>query len=238
MPETYFIRRAVIQLDTAEPEYRWQDDAACAFQPHTLFEIAAFDDRIAEGIVPKGSDPSNELTRLNLANFERAKEICNTCPVWHLCYLEADESDFEQTVRAGITPTLFNPNLAGRNRVVAKPKVPKIKPVSLIKAYCCSKGHYNWAHYKTGKRRCRTCNILKHRKNREAERLARTGSTKKTNNRQHATFERGVTCKHGHDEWCQYTRTKRGKEYVSNICVPCKKNAAQRMRDRGAKLDA
>jgi hypothetical protein len=130
-----------------EPEFQWQEDAACRFQPYTLFEIAGNDSKISEGLTEV------EVKDLNDANFKRAKEICNTCPVWDMCYTTAELSDFDWSVRAGILPGRYNPNPKGRP--------PQGVPFKASEDGRCSKGHDAWKVYPDGHRRCRTCKNLR-----------------------------------------------------------------------------
>lgn len=195
-------------FETEKP-YNWREDAACAFQPHTLFEIASSNDPIAEGIVPEGSDPQNELTALNANNFKRAQEICNTCPVWHECYTNAALDDFQWTVRAGILPTKFNSNLQGR------PKTAALKKVSLIHGATpggkyCSKGHCNWYNKPNGERVCRTC-----KQDKDVERRPRVG----------VKVDPSKPCdKCGTKNW----RSRVGQG--GHICRTCKANKAKETR--------
>lgn len=100
----------------SEPEYIWQDDAACAFFPPSMFELADSDSQIAEGMA------EHEIKDLNSTNFEAAKKVCDRCPVWHLCYQEAQPSDFGTTMRAGIIPLRHTPVPRGRPATVRAPQ--------------------------------------------------------------------------------------------------------------------
>ncbi len=258
MPETYFIRKAVVQLDTAEQEYIWQDDAACAFQPPELFEIASFDSPISQGIDPEGDDPVAAIRDLNSQNFKRAQEICNTCPVWHLCYTEAALDDFDWTVRAGIKPALFNEGQRGRPRAdcgecsgprnswdktrkswYCKPcrnatraawrakLADEAAKVSLVKAYCCSRGHYNWTPRKSGGRRCQTCAAARQREYKAAARKDKPAS------RRTEAVSIGQTCVHGHDEWSIRIEVRKdGTESKRHTCRPCKRRSEKEARER------
>lgn len=88
--------------------YIWQDDAACAFQPPTLFEIARWGDPVTEGL------EAGQLHSLNVENLKAAKKVCDSCPVWHECYSSADPTDFRETMRAGIMPINFQVAPQGR----------------------------------------------------------------------------------------------------------------------------
>lgn len=157
-----------------EKEYIWQDDAACAFQPHTLFEVAGMDSPIAQGL------SEDELLDLNEENLKAGKKFCDTCPVWHLCYGSAREVDFAETMRAGILPTRMGAVLTGAYKAVADP---------------CSEGHENWKYPANKARYCGTCKV-------EYNKARRAGEPGKGHKRTIIPGEtRGVECKYGHDDW-------------------------------------
>jgi hypothetical protein len=119
--------------------YIWQDDAACAFHPYSMFEVAFQGDPVAEGLTV------NEIHDLNQANLEAAQKVCNTCPVRDLCYSSARPEDFNDTMRAGIMPTRFNMTPHGR---------PKAAPAKLLKndpTEPCASGHNEWRKRPEGK---------------------------------------------------------------------------------------
>lgn len=135
-PIGYYLKGREMPFDL-DSEFMWQEDAACRFLPWSMFEIASSGDAIAEDMT------EGEIKDLNATNFEAAKKACNKCPVFTECYTSADEADFEWTVRAGITPTRFNPTRQGR---------PK-NPISLIRPKGYKKA--NNPH-----RPCRKCNEM------------------------------------------------------------------------------
>lgn len=169
-----------------EKAYIWQDDAACGFQPPTLFEIAREGDPIAEDLTPK------ELWDLNSTNLLAAKKICDGCPVLDQCLTSAHPEDFRYVMRAGIMPANFTPRGPGRpkgvkNRKVNSPDKPcknghelrHWKERSDTRNWecrqcirernghremeplspLCPQGHEDWAYRKSnGRRYCKTCN--------------------------------------------------------------------------------
>lgn len=110
-------------LDLSTDTYVWQDDAACAFQPPGLFEIASMGDPLAEGLTEE------ELRDLNNTNLLAGEKICADCPVWHLCYLSAEPSDFRFTMRAGVIPInlKIKRSATEAEREPTKPKVGRKK---------------------------------------------------------------------------------------------------------------
>lgn len=210
MPETYFIRRAHIQTEL-EPEFQWQEDAACRFQPHTLFEIASADDAIAEGIVPDGNDPQNELTDLNVANFERAVQICNTCPVKQTCLDEANPDDFLWTIRGGKLPINFNPNKQGR----PPGRYGKVGPNGV--RICKNCGEEQAGVKPNGGLFCKPCKYT--RTNEAARKRRAAGGEKK--GRTAKIVKRGRLCKNNHDEWTE--RPSRGRA-VKFECYRCRRD--------------
>lgn len=177
-----------------DSEFMWQEDAACRFQPYTLFQIASLEDAIAEGLT------ESEIKDLNEANLTRAKEICNTCPVWDECYTSADPSDFDWTMRAGIMPTRLNLTLQGRPR---KPKAVKggfQKVVDITQP--CLRGHFEWVERSDGHgHRCRGC---------------RRDPNAKPRKEIETNHER--PCPEGHFDWRLVQRAGRKDRY---LCRPC-----------------
>lgn len=139
----------------SEPEYIWQDDAACAFQPHTLFEVATVESRISEGLTEL------EILDLNKANFVRAKEICDSCPVLAECEAATTGADRKHTFRAGVYPTSLSFNSRGR---------PKKEKKDLDSE--CPKGHRDYAYDGRGKLYCMECNRIRKRERDAAARLS------------------------------------------------------------------
>lgn len=201
-----------LQFEHDRP-WHWKDDAACAFQPPSLFELASFDSPIAEGIAlevdpseenPREIDAKKAIKDLNAANFERAIEICNTCPVLRQCKEDAEPEDFYWTVRAGLMPALYNPTGQGR------PSLADLESRS------CPEGHP--MHRVSGRWRCKACN------NAKAEAKRREDGVQPAVRRE--TVARGKKCGKGlHDEWVM---TNQGY----HECAPCKdeRNRAKRAR--------
>lgn len=157
-----------------EKAWIWQDDAACAFLPPTMFEVAFMGDPIAEGLTEE------ELKDLNSANLEAAAKVCSTCPMKGACAETASPEDFKFTMRAGKMPTSFSPAKRGRP---AKERCPKDHDP-------------NWG-FKSGTkyRTCLTCRA----EQAHARNIARRANSPKVELVKGES--RGVTCKFNHDEW-------------------------------------
>lgn len=185
-----------------DPEYIWQDDAACAFQPHTLFEVAREGDPITKGLTSLA-----EIQDLNETNLRAGQKICNTCPVWDLCYTSANPGgkgaigDFDYTMRAGIMPKRHNVTPLGRP----------------AKSQTCPKGHVDWGTDNNGHRRCNTC--THERSVFQAERQKALRAAEGRTKRQLEGVQRGVECKYGHDQWKPRAAKQRGSWH----CIPCKR---------------
>lgn len=154
--------------------YVWQDDAACAFSPPELFEVVRDDDSLS----------AIEIKELNASNLEKAKAICDTCPVWHLCYSSASDEDSFHTVRAGL--------------VSEKPP----KGFSLhgnLREDECGFGHTDWALDSKGYNFCRTCK-------RERD---RTYNGKRERSGGAPGRPAQEVCKRGHSSWGTYSNNRR-----------------------------
>lgn len=170
----------------AGPEYIWQDDAACAFSPPTMFEVAFEGDPIAEGL------SVNEIKDLNSTNLAAAQKICNRCPVWSECYASADPQDFHTTMRAGIIPLRHNPTLHGRpstiNHSGPRPKLDPTKP--------CLNGHdvNDWVKRadKGNSWRCQGC---------VRDRLAQKKREAATPKEKRQKIDPSKPCPAGHFDW-------------------------------------
>lgn len=94
-------------------EHIWQDDASCNDADPTLFEIAQDGDPSVEW---RNSAPPKKrvgLPKINMARYEQAKAICETCPVKDLCLSSADPADLYWTTRGGQMPGQLVAFLAG-----------------------------------------------------------------------------------------------------------------------------
>lgn len=204
-----------------DSEFQWQEDAACRFQPYTLFEIASSGDAIAEGL------NDSEIKDLNSANFERAGEICSTCPVFAECRDNATVEDFYFTFRAGRIPVGFNPNPKGRplkgDAVASRPDGT---------APCVTCGEFQWLLRKDrGHYYCGNCESIR--------RKAQRAGNKPERVRQAIDPEK--PCKNGHLEWterkdlpghyyCRGCRRDRNREKKgitqprnrAEVGIPCK----------------
>lgn len=183
-----------LQFEHDRP-WHWKDDAACAFQPSSLFELADTFSPISEGIVPSGDDPVPAIKDLNTVNFERALEICASCPVLNQCEEDAEPGDFRWTVRAGRLPVAYNAALAGRPVVTSK---------------TCGEGHEMTKRPGNGWY-CLPCQNEKAKARRRGE-----GSGPRKPKK---IFSRGKLCRKGeHDSWFVNASGK-------NACHPCKVRA-------------
>lgn len=118
----------------------WVEDAACDTSPAELFEPI-----FGLGSKSKNIEVSNE-------RYEQAKEICATCPVFHMCYTKAKESDFFYTTRAGVKPTqLVRYEIDG-----------KVAEMSETQSDKCPRGHFNWKTWgkKQPRRKCVDCSNM------------------------------------------------------------------------------
>lgn len=213
------------------PEYIWQDDAACAFQPSTLFEVAEEGSEIAKGLSPA------EISDLNSANFERAGEICASCPVFDECAEDMTTGDFLYVFRAGHAPDLFidDRSLTPR-KPVGRPKgsldkvprkrrgtAPQIVPDDNLNEASrkkinavplggtCTKGHEGYlVRYPSGKKRCRWCNAI--------EKRLKTGNTDTSPPKDPELTD---TCVNGHVG--KYARFPNGRRN----CTECYYNRAR-----------
>jgi len=176
----------------------WQDEAACAFSPSSLFDVAFPGDAVAEGLT------SVEIRDLNDTNMAAAKKICDSCPMWHLCYSSASPEDFEWSMRAGIMPPIPFGNKGRPLGPTAGPK-PSEDPEDT-----CSEGHNDWQPRSNGSRYCRVCSS-------EYQKKWRNKQAKKPRPKR-VPFSRGIRCSKNHDEWV--ARTDRGS--TGYVCRPCK----------------
>lgn len=186
-----------------EKEYIWQDDAACAFQPSTLFEVAFHGDPVAEGLTV------NETHDLNETNLRAAQKICNGCPVWDQCYTSAESEDFEWTMRAGIMPTKHVATPVGRPSG-ATSKIGRPKQT------VCRNGHDDWATQPNGKRYCVPCKKVTQGLN-NAKRPLKGRKLRET-------IKRDSICRYGHDAWIQ-------KANGTHYCSPCRREREAQARE-------
>lgn len=198
-----------------EPEFQWQEDAACRFQPYTLFEIADKHSPISIGL------SGTEIKELNDANFERAQEICNTCPVKGTCLETAEKEDFDWSVRGGLLPIRYNPVPQGRPEGTTRKEEYKTTKTIARGVKCRKGGHDEWQFQGGHRWRCIPC--------RDAYNAGRPRNPKPEAER----FTRGVQCKFGHDDWVYVN-----KEKTKRRCYICRRDAdaLQAEKKRDAKL--
>lgn len=115
----------------------WVEFASCQSLPAEIFEPV-----LNLGSIESNIEESN-------ARYEQARQACNDCPVWHLCYAKAEPTDFFYTTRAGIKPGQLEMYEEEGERPWEK--VPPKKK--------CAKGHNNWKVWgkKRPRRKCVDC---------------------------------------------------------------------------------
>lgn len=90
-------------------EYVWTDDAQCSDVDPELFQVAVQGDPEVAGM----NNP--QIKAYNLAKMEKARTVCDGCPVLQTCLAEAEPSDRFWSVRGGELPTKLT-NKRGVNR--------------------------------------------------------------------------------------------------------------------------
>ena len=123
----------------------WWEDASCLTSPAEIFEA-----RLDGGL--NGAKTKQEVVQEEQEKFNRAQQICNDCPVWHLCYQKASPDDFFYTMRAGIEPGQFK-TYKEQGRVNYR------SGQSLEDKNTCKQGHNNWKVWgkKRPRRKCVDC---------------------------------------------------------------------------------
>jgi len=118
----------------------WFEDAACQSLPAELFEPAF------------GAGTREETIKANEDKFAQARRACNGCPVWHMCYKNAEPGDFYYTMRAGVEPVQFT---IYKEQGLVRDKVSK-KRGDITH---CAQGHNDWRMWgkKNPRRKCATC---------------------------------------------------------------------------------
>lgn len=136
----------------------WWEDASCYSSPAELFDPAL------EG---RGND---NLSRHDVVldvqlRMDKGHQLCNECPVWHICYQQAEPDDFFYTMRAGIEPGQFREykKLGRMNYRSGQAKGDK---------ETCLRGHNNWKIWgkKKPRRKCVTCDKMSPEEKREYDR--------------------------------------------------------------------
>lgn len=150
---------AGVDLSVTVPAYRrkvyvpttvkyWWEDAACQSSPAEDFEPRL------EGEANKGKS-RHQVVQENEASLDRARQMCNGCPVWHLCYQKANREDFFYTMRAGIEPEQFT-------EYKEQGRINHRGNQELGLKATCRRGHNNWTIWgkKRPRRKCVTCNAM------------------------------------------------------------------------------
>lgn len=188
--------------------YIWQDDAACAFWPSSMFELHDKESRIYEDFLAEAEGDQGaahrQLQDFNKANFEKAATVCATCPVLDACLSSATIDDLATTFRAGLEPTHNRPAPWGR---------PK-KEYS--NAGDCVNGHKgSVVTYPSGKRSCRACS------------KERYEASRKNKPRQLSAPD-AERCTKGHKDW---DFRKRGNR-LARYCKTCTRATQEAYRAR------
>lgn len=113
-------------------EYIWQDDAACGGIDPELFMVNRMGDPEVAHI-----KASQALRAHNLDKLERAKSVCEDCPVKRECLEDATSSDLHWSVRGGQTPT----SLQGDKLRMSRGDIP-ISEASEYIEYTCRSGRH------------------------------------------------------------------------------------------------
>jgi ferredoxin len=118
----------------------WVEQAACETLPPEIFE-PVFD---------LGSRQKN--IEVSEDRYEQARKACSDCPVFHMCYTHATESDFYYTTRAGLRPGQLDEYL-DKGMVIN---------ITRTKSDKCPRGHYNWKTWgkKQPRRKCVDCSNM------------------------------------------------------------------------------
>ena len=197
----------------AEKEYIWQDDAACAFSPPTMFEVAVPSDDVAAG------DGVNEVHDLNEVNLRAAQRICGKCPVFDQCYISATPDDFRWTMRAGVMPTAHVVTPLGRPSKGRQ------------RQEVCSQGHDDWTTQINGKRYCNPCKKVAQ----DAANAKRSPSGGKLRLIVPGV-ERDKPCRNDHNEWKLKVPTKPKAGWYCVICRRTRETVKRRESREAAKL--
>lgn len=115
----------------------WYEDAKCYEMDSELFEPAL-----------EGGSRQENLT-VSGERMEQAKQACDDCPVWHLCYQKAQENDFFYTMRAGLRP----------GQLVEYEELGRVNYRSGQEQERCVNGHNDWVIWGKARprKKCREC---------------------------------------------------------------------------------
>lgn len=186
----------------------WRDQAACKGRHH-LFDLIDRESsfrRDVEDLVER----DKLIKSYNLSNFNQAKSICESCPVFFECKDSAKGEDHAWTFRAGKLPYSLRVRAAGR------PVGSKSRPVDW-KTRACRKGHVGHYALKSGQYRCTECARMVDRDYRQ-----RKGMKPRP---PRADYLPG-TCRHGHVD--KYLPDKRDSKY----CAECARIYSKEKRER------
>lgn len=144
-----------------QKEPHWTTLASCNSLPPDLFEFNHADDN---------SISQEETLKEHESKFEQARKACSTCPVFHLCYLNAQEVDFHYTLRAGIDPVQYT-------RWKSEGVIRYRSDQRLANEEKCKNGHNNWVIWGKARprRKCIDCNRVN---------TAKAGAKSRAKNRQ------------------------------------------------------
>lgn len=144
---SYWLRRMPKAPNTTT---MWFEEAGCYDMDPNLFEPA----------LKAGSEEIDLAS--SEACMEQARKACSDCPVWHLCYSKAEESDFYYTMRAGLEP----------GQLKEYEELHQVREFSGEKVERCVRGHNDWVIWgkKRPRRKCRQCDLEDGPKRRQAMR--------------------------------------------------------------------
>lgn len=148
VPVSFWLRPQAAAPDTIK---YWWEDANCHEMDPTLFEPSL-----------EGRARRETKLELNEQRMEQARKACSDCPVWHLCYQKAQESDFYYTMRAGIEP----------GQLTEYRELGQIRYQTGQERERCVRGHNDWVIWgkKKPRKKCRTCALADAEKQRQAKR--------------------------------------------------------------------
>lgn len=141
------VRKVYDPFRGSSREYVWTDDAYCVGSDPELFQLNRLGDPEVDHISELRTDL---LAQHNRAKVERAKLVCEGCPVRATCLATASTSDLHWSVRGGQTPK----RLAGQKAIPAFP----IQDYIPWQCKHCGGEEFTWYQNRGVKRRrCAVC---------------------------------------------------------------------------------
>lgn len=146
-PDVLLLRQVYDPSKGSPLEYVWTDDAACLWSDPELFQLSQFGDPDVEHIEV---NQTARLTKFNREKVEKAKSICEGCPVRATCLKTASTSDLHWSVRGGQTP----------KRLDGQKAIPNFPMNEYMPWACKSCGGEKFTWYQNAgvrRRRCPIC---------------------------------------------------------------------------------